>query len=199
MKKITKFLRFIGIYFVLLPLSVVAVGSVLDNYSTGYSQSVKSDTAEFLDSQTIAQWQQEVYKEINRIRKENKLLPLETDQNLEKSAQSKAKKLKELYYFGHTPNGEPFYKEIVAQGYERLYYGENLAYGFPNSKDLVQGWYKSYAHKLVLLSERARSMGLGVENFQEKPGYLTTKLFVLHTAGGYSMPVKTTKPNCECK
>ena len=126
-----------------------------------------------------------VYEEVNRKREEYGLEAWTIVIYLHRSAQSKADKLTELKYFGHTlPDKTPFFKFIEDQSYYREYYAENLATGFPTPQATVNAWMDSPPHKSVLLSKSSDSFGIGVSYFRIDPNKSAGILAVLHSGGG---------------
>lgn len=91
---------------------------------------------------------------VNRHRADNNLAPLTTSQLLMTSACAKAQDLINRNYFAHdTPDGQKFNVLIDEVNYQYNQAGENLASGFIDADETVQGWIDSPKHNDNLLGD----------------------------------------------
>jgi hypothetical protein len=99
----------------------------------------------------------------NQERQLNNLKPLKINPLLSKAAQLKAEDMAKNSYFSHTsPEGKtPWYWLDVA-GYKYDYAGENLAINFNETKDVVDAWMNSPAHRDNIIKSLYTEVGSGV-------------------------------------
>jgi hypothetical protein len=134
----------IGIHFSDRPIAATAKGQVL-SYATGVSvNSLASET--------------------NAARSANGLGALALNSQLNSGAQAKANHMIANNYWSHTaPDGtEPWYFFTQA-GYSYIKAGENLAYGFDASDEIVDAWMSSPGHRANILGGY-KDMGFGFAN-----------------------------------
>ena len=116
----------------------------------------------------------DLFNGINKIRKENNLSELRLNSELSKAAQEKAKDMFKYNYWAHvSPIGVEPWDFILAQNYDYMYAGENLAKNFNDSKGVVDAWYRSPSHRENLLSANYDEVGYAVVN-GVLDGYETT-------------------------
>lgn len=101
----------------------------------------------------------------NKQRIAHKASTLTLNEKLNKAAQAKADDMAARNYWSHTtPDGrEPWYF-IDQAGYSYLKAGENLAYGFATSSNVVSGWMNSQTHRENLLDSSYSEVGFGIAN-----------------------------------
>lgn len=110
----------------------------------------------------------------NKKRSEAGLSSLSINTTLSKAAEKKAKHMFEKGYWAHvSPDGTEPWDFILAEDYDYIYAGENLAKNFSTSKEVVEAWYNSPTHKENLLSANYSEMGFAVVN-GVLDGYKTT-------------------------
>lgn len=100
----------------------------------------------------------------NQKRAQNGLGALATHTLLNNGARAKAEHMIANNYWAHTaPDGtEPWYFFSKA-GYNYQHAGENLAYGFDNSAEVIDAWMNSPGHRANILGDYA-DMGFGIVN-----------------------------------
>lgn len=99
---------------------------------------------------------------------------LTTNSHLAAAARKKAEHMFKNNYWAHvSPSGVEPWSFILAEGYDYLYAGENLAKNFNSSKDVVDAWYKSPSHKENLINDRYTEVGFAAVN-GVLDGYETT-------------------------
>lgn len=147
------------VYLPYLPLLlVIGVGVLLGNfkppmnnkgilaYSTNISQ----------DSLLVA---------TNYQRTQNNQSALGINNQLTAAAQAKANDMVARNYWSHTtPDGQEPWAFIQQADYKYQKAGENLAYGFDTSNNIVAGWMNSEDHRANLLDSAYSEVGFGYAN-----------------------------------
>lgn len=101
----------------------------------------------------------------NHERTRDKKTALELNVQLSQAAQAKAQDMVTRNYWSHkTPDGKDPWVFIDQAGYQYTKAGENLAYGFLNSADTVNGWMNSTSHRDNMLDENYTQVGFGYAN-----------------------------------
>ncbi len=99
----------------------------------------------------------------NGARAGDNLSSLSTNQLLVSAAQKKAHDMARRGYFSHvSPEGNPPWYWLDSVGYNYRYAGENLAVNFTDSKELVDSWLNSPAHRANILKEDFTEIGIGM-------------------------------------
>ena len=98
----------------------------------------------------------------NKIRLKD-LIPLEYDYTLEQAAMKRAAEL--TVSFSHTrPNGQSCFSLYDGKGYMAM--GENIAYGYPDVKSVLEAWketnepYSGQGHRRNMLSQHFTCIGI---------------------------------------
>lgn len=98
-----------------------------------------------------------------------KALTLNAD--LAKAAQNKANDMVTRNYWSHqTPDGQSPWVFIDQAGFQYSRAGENLAYGFMSSDEIISGWMNSSPHRANMLDPDYSEVGFGIansENYQQ--------------------------------
>jgi hypothetical protein len=106
-----------------------------------------------------------IYSLTNQSREENKLPDLAYNLKLEAAAQSKADDMLAKGYFAHeTPDGKTPWDFIIAQKYNYLAAGENLAIDFVQAEDVNDAWMHSPGHRANILNKNFEEIGVGISN-----------------------------------
>lgn len=99
----------------------------------------------------------------NNERQNNGITELQVNTLLEKAAQLKADDMQKRNYWAHqTPDGKDPWIFIASAGYNYAKAGENLAYGFNDSKAIIDGWLNSPSHRKNLLDSTFTEVGFGI-------------------------------------
>lgn len=107
--------------------------------------------------------------ETNEERQNNKQSELKLNNRLSQAAQAKAKDMVNRDYWSHnTPEGDAPWVFITQAGYQYQKAGENLAYGFLTSDQVVTGWMNSPTHRANVLDKSYREVGFG---FADSPDF----------------------------
>lgn len=105
---------------------------------------------------------QNLLEETNKQRLAQSRPQLRLNNQLTLAAQSKAQDMVNLNYWSHnTPSGNPPWTFINESGYQYQKAGENLAYGFADSSDTINGWMNSQSHRENLLDKDFVEVGFG--------------------------------------
>jgi hypothetical protein len=106
----------------------------------------------------------------NEARRDYESIDLSQSTKLSKAAQAKAADMVKRDYWSHeTPEGKMPWSFMDTQSYSYRLAGENLAYGFSDSEEVIRGWLNSPSHRENLLSSDFEQVGFGIaqsENFQ---------------------------------
>ena len=117
---------------------------------------------------TSKPWQQMSYQEqvvflVNKERTSKGLLPLMTEENLQKAADIRGKEI--VTSFSHTrPNGTSCFTALKECKVSYLSAGENIAAGYRSPEDVVDGWMNSPGHRANILNSGFRKIGVGYVN-----------------------------------
>jgi hypothetical protein len=105
----------------------------------------------------------------NSARSSNGVAALSLNGKLDAAAQAKANDMASRNYWSHnTPEGNPPWVFVTAQGYAYQKLGENLAAGFSNEQTTINGWMASPPHRENLLDSAFTDVGFG---FANNPNY----------------------------
>jgi hypothetical protein len=105
----------------------------------------------------------------NTARTSNGVGALSLNAKLDAAAQAKANDMAARNYWSHnTPEGNPPWTFVTAQGYAYQKLGENLAAGFSDEQATINGWMASPPHKENLLDTAFKDVGFG---FANNPNY----------------------------
>lgn len=101
----------------------------------------------------------------NAARAANSDKPLKLNSYLSQAAQAKAHDMASRNYWSHnTPDGNPPWIFVDAQGYHYQKLGENLATGFSNAQTTINGWMASTEHRRNMLDKAYSDVGFGYAN-----------------------------------
>src|SRR6202050_2598877 len=149
---------YIKTYWPYLPIALVMViGFAANNW---LSQQHKSVLGYATDMSV-----QELLDDTNTQRAENGEPPLTINADLDQAAQAKANDMSAQNYWSHdTPEGQTPWSFMTAAGYDYQTAGENLAYGFDTSADVLTGWMNSPDHRANILNTTYHDIGFGIVN-----------------------------------
>ena len=69
----------------------------------------------------------------------------------------------EAGFFEHIgPDGIEPGQRIEKQGYDWSWWGENIAWGYPTPREVVEGWMSSPGHRSNILNAKFADLGVGV-------------------------------------
>ena len=114
-----------------------------------------------LDS-AVTNYEAEVIRLVNEIRRQNGLQPLTANWELSRVARYKSQDMRDNGYFSHTSPtyGSPF-QMIKAFGLSYRAAGENIARGYSTPQAVVNGWMNSSGHRANILNASYTQIGVG--------------------------------------
>jgi uncharacterized protein YkwD len=96
---------------------------------------------------------------------------LQLNRQLTAAAQAKANDMAKRNYWSHvTPDGKQPWSFIVASGYQYEAAGENLAYGFGSSDQIITAWMHSAEHRANILNPDYQDVGFATANVSNYQG-----------------------------
>lgn len=108
----------------------------------------------------------------NQSRELQSIGSLRLNSQLAAAAQTKAQDMVSDNYWSHiSPDGSQPWNFAKQAGYHYQALGENLAYGFIGSDDVINGWLNSQEHRANMLDPAYQDVGFGVvqaANYQSK-------------------------------
>ncbi|MUL39254.1 CAP domain-containing protein [Gloeocapsopsis dulcis] len=128
----------------------------------------------------IAEMEAAIHQQINEIRLENNLQPLENNERLAQVARQYSQRMAQENFFSHTgPDGDTPAQRVRDGGIIYLMVGENLFRGTNISDPVsaaVQGWMDSPGHRKNILRSVFAETGVGV--WREGNQYYITQMFL---------------------
>lgn len=111
---------------------------------------------------SVTNFEQEVIRLVNEIRRENGLRELTYDWELGRVARFKSQDMKDNKYFAHNSPvyGTPF-QMIKNFGISYRSAGENIAKGYATPQAVVNGWMNSSGHRANILNANFTHIGVG--------------------------------------
>ncbi len=118
----------------------------------------------------------QVLQLINAERAKNGLAALSMNANAQKAAQVRANEI--VTQFSHTrPNGQSCFTALKEFNVSYSTAGENIAYGQPDAKTVVNAWMNSSGHRANILNGSFKQTGIGV--YKDSRGvYYWTQEFI---------------------
>ena len=163
-KKISK-KTFDKVYWPYIPLVIVITGLFSIGGQAGalqaYIQHRSGNVLAYATSMSVSG----LLSATNTQRSQNGVSGLSLNSKLNAAAQAKASDMASRNYWSHnTPEGNPPWVFVTAQGYSYQKLGENLAAGFNDEQSTVNGWMASAAHRENLLDSAFSEVGFGFAN-----------------------------------
>jgi MYXO-CTERM domain-containing protein len=94
-----------------------------------------------------------------------RLPPLAHDPGLNEAARYHSQNMVDRGFFAHDEPGGDTFSERIAKFYDTAYAGENIAYGYPDTKGVVtQGWMCSDGHRANIMLDGYQELGTGYVN-----------------------------------
>lgn len=111
---------------------------------------------------SVLDYEKEVARLVNEIRKENGLSELKLNTELCAVARAKSQDMKDNQYFSHTSPtyGSPF-DMMKTFGISYRTAGENIAMGYRTPQAVVDGWMNSEGHRANILNSSFKEIGMG--------------------------------------
>jgi len=100
--------------------------------------------------------------QVNSVRAEHNLAPLQFHPLLNQAAQEKVEALFTAQRFTHDLPETPFYTFVDDQGYNYKKVGENLAIDFANEEGVINGWMNSTTHRANMINGEFTDTGIAI-------------------------------------
>ncbi|HSX43465.1 MAG TPA: CAP domain-containing protein [Candidatus Saccharimonadales bacterium] len=157
--------HYIKAYWPYLPVfAVLGLGIVLNTFIGQASHSVLGYSTDVSAKVLLA--------DTNAFRSTKGEPALELNENLAQAAQAKANDMVKRNYWSHvTPDGTQPWAFMDKAGYAFEAAGENLAYGFGTSDDIVTAWMQSPEHRANILNKDYRDVGFATANASNFQGH----------------------------
>lgn len=108
---------------------------------------------------------------INAMRMENGLEPLQTAPLLQEMCQKRADELTKSYSHSRA-NGDAWYTILTDYGIDtNCFAGENIAAGYDTPEGVVNGWMNSAGHRRNILNTNYEYFAIGVSYYENDPEY----------------------------
>lgn len=139
---------------------------------------------------------------INAMRMENGLEPLQTAPLLQKMCQERADELTKSYSHSRV-NGDAWYMILTDYGIDtNCFAGENIAAGYDTPEGVVEGWMNSAGHRRNILNTNYEYFAVGVSYYENDPEYYFYywDLILLSSDSGFEdsyTPLATVIPETE--
>lgn len=143
-------------YWPYLPLLIVSIGLIGVMAMTNMRARQVLGASEGLGNDSLLQ-------STNKLRNAEHKSSLAANSLLAVAAQAKADDMVSRDYWAHTtPEGKQPWSFVDSTGYRYEIVGENLAYGFSSSDEVIRGWLNSPNHRDNLLSNDYSQVGFGI-------------------------------------
>lgn len=139
---------------------------------------------------------------INAMRMENGLEPLQTAPLLQEMCQERADELTKSYSHSRA-NGDAWYTILTDYGIDtNCFAGENIAAGYDTPEGVVEGWMNSAGHRRNILNTNYEYFAVGVSYYENDPEYYFYywDLILLSSDSGFEdsyTPLATVIPETE--
>ena len=139
---------------------------------------------------------------INAMRMENGLEPLQTAPLLQEMCQGRADELTKSYSHSRA-NGDAWYTILTDYGIDtNCFAGENIAAGYDTPEGVVEGWMNSAGHRKNILNTNYEYFAVGVSYYENDPEYYFYywDLILLSSDSGFEdsyTPLATVIPETE--
>lgn len=139
---------------------------------------------------------------INAMRMENGLEPLQTAPLLQEMCQERADELTKSYAHSRV-NGDAWYTILTDYGIDtNCFAGENIAAGYDTPEGVVEGWMNSTGHRRNILNTNYEYFAVGVSYYENDPEYYFYywDLILLSSDSGFEdsyTPLATVIPETE--
>lgn len=108
---------------------------------------------------------------INAMRMENGLEPLQTAPLLQEMCQERADELTKSYSHSRA-NGDAWYTILTDYGIDtNCFAGENIAAGYDTPEGVVNGWMNSAGHRKNILNTNYEYFAVGISYYEDDPEY----------------------------
>lgn len=165
--------QFLKVYWPYIPIIALVLAGVIFGYDWRVNPRITSSaTSSGVLAYATEMSANGLLASTNTVRSQNNANALTVSSKLSSAAQTKANDMVARNYWSHTtPDGKDPWVFIDAVGYSYQKAGENLAYGFDTSNDVIIGWMNSPSHRSNMLDTNFKEVGFG---FANAPSYVGT-------------------------
>lgn len=115
----------------------------------------------------------EIAAGLNAQRRAHGKSPLAYNPQLSRAAMTHACDMSRNGFFGHHgSNGSTVQARVRASGYRDCLVAENLAWGYPNSQQIISGWMNSAGHRSNMLHPRVAEFGVAITDSPRGPNWV---------------------------
>lgn len=115
----------------------------------------------------------EIARGLNASRRANGQGTLDFNRKLGQAAMTHACDMAVNDFFGHQgSDGSNSQRRVRAAGYRDCLVAENLAWGYPRSEQIINGWMNSPGHRSNMLHPRAQEFGIGITVGPKGPNWV---------------------------
>jgi len=112
----------------------------------------------------------EIAAGLNQSRRANGQAPLQFNRQLGRAAMMHACDMLENGFFDHRgSDGSNSQARVQNAGYRDCIVAENIAWGYPRSEQIVNGWLNSPGHRRNMLHPRIEEFGVGITQGPKGP------------------------------
>lgn len=117
---------------------------------------------------------------VNKERKKAGLKPLKENKVMNYTAYYKSKEMAQKNYFGHDGGKYKTWSNLITShiGINITGMGENIAYGYPSTKEVMIAWMNSKGHRENILNKNFKEMGVGVYYDKSNKRFYWTQHFL---------------------
>ncbi len=115
----------------------------------------------------------EIARGVNASRAANGRSQVSYNRKLGQAAMAHACDMASNDFFGHRgTDGSNSSARVRAAGYNHCLVGENLAWGYPRSEQIISGWMNSAGHRNIMLHPRIQEFGIGITMGPKGPNWV---------------------------
>jgi len=112
----------------------------------------------------------EIAAGLNANRRANGHAPLQFSRRLGRAAMTHACDMGVNNFFDHRgSDGSTSQRRVQATGYRDCIVAENIAWGYPRSEQIINGWMNSPGHRRNMLHPRIEEYGIGISQGPKGP------------------------------
>lgn len=120
--------------------------------------------------ENVNQLATEIAAGLNQSRRANGVAPLRFNRKLGRAAMVQACDMSVNDFFDHRgSDGSRPQSRVRSAGYNDCIVAENIAWGYPRSEQIVNGWLNSPGHRRIMLHPRVEEFGIGISQGAKGP------------------------------
>lgn len=183
--------HYLKVYTPFLPILIVTFAGILTSIAILSARSSFASTGANLSVNNLLRF-------TNQQRQNNNMSGLSLNNKLDSAAQAKANNMSSVNYWSHvSPSRQTPWQFMEDAGYQFQSAGENLAYGFNDSSNLLNSWMNSPDHRANILNVNYKDVGFGIaysSNYQNKgPEYIVVAMYA--APAGSVLAASTVSPS----